>query len=143
MRYLAAVTSPLDALGGWTPTTENPTFLPNELTTNVGRFREPTHLVRNGARGQLGIAFAGSISFEPPAGGGGPSFPWLGRLPALYPEWLGDRSFCETHNLRFPYVAGEMANGIATTRLVIAMARAGMLGFFGAAGLAPQTVERA
>ena len=28
-----------------------------------------------------------------------------------------------------------MANGIATTRMVIEMARAGMLGFFGAAGL--------
>ena len=64
-------------------------------------------------------------------------------LPALYPEWLGDRSFCETHGVRFPYVAGAMANGIATTRMVIEMARAGMLGFFGAAGLAPARVEDA
>ena len=36
-----------------------------------------------------------------------------------------------------------MANGIATTRLVIAMAKAGMLGFFGAAGLSPKRVEAA
>jgi PfaD family protein len=36
-----------------------------------------------------------------------------------------------------------MANGIASTRLVIAMARAGFLGFFGAAGLGPATVEQA
>jgi NAD(P)H-dependent flavin oxidoreductase YrpB (nitropropane dioxygenase family) len=36
-----------------------------------------------------------------------------------------------------------MANGIATTRLVIAMARAHMLGFFGAAGLGFERVERA
>jgi PfaD family protein len=36
-----------------------------------------------------------------------------------------------------------MANGIATTGLVIAMAKARMLGFFGAAGLAPDRVERA
>jgi PfaD family protein len=36
-----------------------------------------------------------------------------------------------------------MANGIATPELVIAMARAGMLGFFGAAGLLPDRVERA
>ncbi|MCP3804493.1 PfaD family polyunsaturated fatty acid/polyketide biosynthesis protein [Allokutzneria sp. A3M-2-11 16] len=67
----------------------------------------------------------------------------LGVLPALYPEWLGDRSFCEAHGVRFPYVAGEMANGIATTRMVVAMARADMLGFFGAGGLAPSTVESA
>ena len=45
--------------------------------------------------------------------------------------------------MRFPYVTGAMANGIATTRLVIAMAEAGMLGFFGAAGLALPRVEAA
>jgi NAD(P)H-dependent flavin oxidoreductase YrpB (nitropropane dioxygenase family) len=59
----------------------------------------------------------------------------MATLPALYPEWLGDRSFLEVHNLRFPYIAGAMANGIATTDIVIAMAKAGMLGFFGSAGL--------
>ena len=36
-----------------------------------------------------------------------------------------------------------MANGIATARLVIAMAEAGFLGFFGAAGLSPARVEAA
>ena len=36
-----------------------------------------------------------------------------------------------------------MANGIATPELVIAMARAGMLGFFGAAGLGLDRVEAA
>ena len=36
-----------------------------------------------------------------------------------------------------------MANGIASTRLVIAMARAGCLAFFGAAGLGPTIVEQA
>src|SRR5262249_3873873 len=67
----------------------------------------------------------------------------LGLLPPLYPEWLGDRSFGEAHRVRFPYIAGEMANGIATTRMVTALARAELLGFFGAAGLAPERVERA
>src|SRR5262249_19118842 len=60
-----------------------------------------------------------------------------GWLPPLYPEWLGDRSFAEAHGIRFPYATGSMANGIATPRLVIAVARAGMLGFYGAAGLSP------
>ena len=34
-----------------------------------------------------------------------------------------------------------MANGIATAKMVIAAAQAGMLGFFGAAGLMPDKVE--
>lgn len=64
-------------------------------------------------------------------------------LPPIYPEWLGDRSFTEVHGTRFPYVAGEMANGIATTRLVIEMAKNGYLAFFGAAGLGRARVDSA
>ena len=73
--------------------------------------------------------------------GKGPEGELVGWLPALYPEWLGDRGFLHAHGVRFPYVAGGMANGIATPRLVVAMARAGMLGFFGAAGLSFDAVE--
>ncbi|MEM6704636.1 MAG: PfaD family polyunsaturated fatty acid/polyketide biosynthesis protein [Acidobacteriota bacterium] len=71
--------------------------------------------------------------------------PWtvIAQLPALYPEWLGDRSFTELHGVRFPYVAGAMANGIASTELVCAMANAGFLSFFGAAGLDPGRIEAA
>lgn len=107
----------------------------------VTRFREPTHVVRNGASGQIGVAFGGEVlpSTRTEAG----AYPLLATLPALYPEWLGDRSFGEVHRVRFPYVAGEMANGITTTRMVIAAARAGMLGFFGAAGLGFERVEKA
>ena len=67
----------------------------------------------------------------------------LGTLSPLYPEWLGDRSFCEIHGTRFPYVTGAMANGIGATAIVKAMARAGMLGFFGAAGLTLGRIEAA
>jgi trans-AT polyketide synthase, acyltransferase and oxidoreductase domains len=64
-------------------------------------------------------------------------------LSPLRPECLGDRSFCADHRLRYAYVAGAMANGIASTALVEAMGRAGMLGFFGAAGLSLGRVEAA
>lgn len=65
------------------------------------------------------------------------------RAPALSPQQLGDESFRRDHRLRYAYVAGAMANGIASTRLVCAMARAGMLSFFGAAGLSLERVEAA
>ena len=47
----------------------------------------------------------------------------------LYPEWLGDRSFCEVHGVRFPYVVGEMANGLTTIRMVVEAARDCLSGF--------------
>ena len=64
-------------------------------------------------------------------------------LPGFGPASLGDPSFLTTHNVRFPYICGEMANGIASVPMVVAMAKAGMLGFFGAAGLPLAEIERA
>jgi len=121
-------------LGTWRPGTEPACFDAAALPAAVARVREPLHVVREGPRGRLGAAFGGQVA---PNGTG---YPLLGTLPALYPEWLGDRSFCETHGVRFPYVVGEMARGITTPRMVIAMARAGMMGFFGAGGLSPVQV---
>ncbi len=68
---------------------------------------------------------------------------FAGYLPPLPIENLGDATFRSDHGLRYAYVAGAMANGIASVELVIAMARAGMLGFFGAAGLSPDRVAAA
>lgn len=65
----------------------------------------------------------------------------LAQLPPLYPEWLGSRGFCETHHVRFPYIAGAMARGITSVEMVVNTAKAGMLGFFGSAGLSLADVE--
>ncbi len=63
--------------------------------------------------------------------------------PALGPEDLGNAEFRADHGLRYAYLTGSMANGIGSEEIVEAMARAGMLGFFGAAGLSPERVEAA
>jgi trans-AT polyketide synthase, acyltransferase and oxidoreductase domains len=107
-------------------------FEPATLASAVARFREPAHVVED-ARGARG-----ATCHEAPA-----AARVLGTVPGVFPEWLGDRAFVDLHGARFPYVAGEMANGIASVEYVIAAARAGVLGFFGAAGLAPPRVEAA
>ena len=56
-------------------------------------------------------------------------------VPGMRPDSLGDPSFRRDHGLKVAYLTGSMANGIASVEIVEAMARAGMLGFFGAAGL--------
>lgn len=115
-----------------TPAASPPAFSPDEIAARARRIREPVHIVSGPSGRELGLA-AGPV----------PEGTVLGTLPPLYPEWLGGRTFCEAHGVRFPYVAGEMANGISTTAMVSAMARAEMLGFFGAGGLAYAEVERA
>jgi trans-AT polyketide synthase, acyltransferase and oxidoreductase domains len=64
-------------------------------------------------------------------------------VPACLPAALGDASFRDDHRLRYPYVAGAMANGIASVELVEAISRAGMLAFFGAAGLTLPVIDAA
>jgi len=58
-------------------------------------------------------------------------------------ECLGDPTFCRDHGLRYAYVGGSMAKGISSTAMVKALGQAGMLGFFGAAGLQPAEVAAA
>jgi len=75
---------------------------------------------------------------EPPRSAGRAAF-----VPPCLPEHLGDRSFLRDHGLRYACVSGAMANGIGSVEVVEAMARAGMLGFFGSAGLDIDTVAGA
>src|SRR5262249_42166573 len=72
-----------------------------------------------------------------------PQHPVIAAVPSLLPEQLGDRDFRADHRLRYNYLTGSMANGIGSVEIVEAMSRAGMLGFFGAAGLSPVRVEAA
>jgi trans-AT polyketide synthase/acyltransferase/oxidoreductase domain-containing protein len=57
------------------------------------------------------------------------------HIPPLLPEQLGDRGFCADLGLRYPYLGGSMAKGISSAGMAEELGKAGMLGFFGAAGL--------
>jgi trans-AT polyketide synthase, acyltransferase and oxidoreductase domains len=115
---------------GWRGDLDEVAYGGAALADALGRVREPLHVVEEPVSGALGVAAGGALTLD----GRGDAL-WRGTLPPLYPEWLGDRGFLAAHGVRFPYIAGEMAGGIASPAMVIAMARAGMLGFLGTAGL--------
>jgi trans-AT polyketide synthase, acyltransferase and oxidoreductase domains len=121
----------------WRPGPTAAVFDPAQLTPYLQRVRDPLHVVTDGSHPVRGVGVGGEITVS------ADGYPLIGVLPPVRPEWLGDQGFCQEHDVRFPYVAGEMANGIATTRMVSALAQARMLGFFGAAGLDPPAVENA
>ena len=135
--HIAAVEDE-SAIAGWAASAA-PAFEPDDLHGPIERVRETAAVVTDPATGRVGISVDGSLT-----GVGEPgAWPVSAILPPLFPEWLGDRSFNETHGTRFPYVTGAMANGIATTGLVMEAARAGALGFFGAGGLGFDRVREA
>ena len=109
-----------------------------EYTEVLERVREPASILRSDS-GALRATpgFVPSVATNGVAG-----HQTVAVVPAVYPEWLGDRSFASTHGVRFPYVVGAMANGIASVELVVASARAGILAFYGAAGLGLDRIER-
>ncbi|MEV5432442.1 PfaD family polyunsaturated fatty acid/polyketide biosynthesis protein [Streptomyces sp. NPDC052701] len=55
-------------------------------------------------------------------------------------ERLGCASFRRDLGVHYAYLAGSMYRGIASKELVVAMGRAGFMGFLGAAGLSPERV---
>ena len=65
----------------------------------------------------------------------------IAYAPATRLQDLGDKTFCQDHGISLPYMTGAMANGIASARLVKAVANAGLLGSFGAAGLMVDQIE--
>ena len=107
-----------------------------DLPSVCSKIRERIHLISKSGGNDLQAVFNGEVSSK-----GNNTL--VATLPPLYPEWLGDRSFQEVHNCRFPYIGGAMAKGIASIEMVIALARGGMLGFFGSAGLSFPRVNEA
>jgi trans-AT polyketide synthase, acyltransferase and oxidoreductase domains len=107
------------------------------LATDEPTLRDALHAVGRSLR--LRRTGAG-LALDPEAINGAASAVYV---PACRPEDLGDASFRADHGLRYAYLAGAMANGIGSAEIVEAMSRAGMLGFFGAAGLALGAVDAA
>jgi PfaD family protein len=98
-------------------------------------------LVLVATAGGPALATAGSVVL---GGEPGPdALPVVGFAAPGRVSDLGDPTFRTDHQLKFAYLAGAMANGIGSVEIVEAMGRAGMLGFFGAAGLSLPTVEKA
>jgi len=61
-------------------------------------------------------------------------------IPFVPPALLGSQQFLRQQGASYPYVVGEMANGIASADMVIQAARAGLMTFFGSAGLPPSQI---
>ena len=74
----------------WTPGQPPAAFHPADVLPLVADVRQPVTLVRDPTTGAVGIGVGGQLGFGGP---GVAAWPVLGQLPALYPEWLGDRGW--------------------------------------------------
>ncbi len=137
MTLPAGTASPFAPLGSWVPGPTAPAADPAAVRAAVGDLAKPV-VVADGPNGPA-VAAGGSVRLGDVADGP----PVVAYLPPLRPEQLGDPTFRADHALRYAYKTGAMANGIASAEIVIEMAKAGMLGSYGAAGQSLDRIARA
>jgi len=117
-------------------------FMPGEqvdpgpsLVSGLRRINQPLYLLSQDCESRIMTGTAGTLHESV----SGQVFSGMAMACPLH--MLGDADFCRDHAIRFPYVGGSMAKGISSVAMVEALAHAGMLGFFGAAGLLIEDVE--
>jgi len=64
------------------------------------------------------------------------------QLPNLTAEDFGDTEFKKTYGLKYALYGGAMANGIASSDMVIALGKAGCMGSYGSGGMSLEIVEK-
>ncbi len=128
-------------VGWWTPNGVAPEMGGAALVRAIQRVCRSIAVVE--FNGELGVGRGGVALLC----AGGPSSegacPLVAHAPAVLPGQLGDASFNADRGTSCAIVAGAMANGISSAKMVEALGRARLLGFFGSAGLEPSRVEAA
>ena len=126
---------------GWWQATRPPQTGETAICSAISNINRPVYIL-NTPNGQ-GVSQEGTARLGADASAEANGFPLMAYAPRLMPEDLGDDAFKKTHNLKYPYICGAMANGITSVEMVEAAGNAGMVGFFGAAGLTIDKIEHA
>ena len=63
------------------------------------------------------------------------------QISRILPEALGSAAFRADYRVKYAYLAGAMYKGIASKELVVAMGRAGLMGYLGTGGLNLEQIE--
>ncbi len=122
----------------WFGAPESVFFERSEIRKVLEKLDKVCYIIRD-ENGRVGIA----NSMGATNGSEIVSYELISPVPSFTPEQLGDPKFKIAYRLKYNYMMGAMANGIASAALVIAAGKSGMLASFGAGGLVLAKVEEA
>ncbi len=100
---------------------------------------QPCYIVN--AEGRIGVTNVGYLC--PLDGTVTAPVELLASIPPVKIQQLGDPSFLSSYGVKYAYVTGAMAGGIASEEMVIALGKEQILSSFGAGGLSPDRLEAA
>ncbi|MBE9007238.1 PfaD family polyunsaturated fatty acid/polyketide biosynthesis protein [Fortiea sp. LEGE XX443] len=99
---------------------------------------KPCYIVR--IAGQIGVTNEGFLS---PVENTTTQVELLTSIPPIRLQQLGDPNFLSFYGVKYAYMTGAMAGGIASEEMVIALGKDQILSSFGAGGLTPERLEAA
>jgi PfaD family protein len=111
------------------------------FSEQVRQLQQPFCIVKSKTESSIAIGGAIQCSVQEHEQENDKQYALIGFSPAQSIASLGDPQFCQDYQIDYPYMAGSMANGIASVELVEALAKENMLASFGAAGLSITEVE--
>ncbi|MBE9049541.1 PfaD family polyunsaturated fatty acid/polyketide biosynthesis protein [Nostocales cyanobacterium LEGE 11386] len=106
------------------------------IKTKLQTLDKPCYILK--IADKIGVTNEGYICQE-----NNPTAQLLTSIPPITLEQLGDPTFLAFHKVKYAYVTGAMAGGIASEEMVIALGKAKILSSFGAGGLPPERLETA
>ena len=127
-------------LGWWVGPEDSLKNTEAELRALVDDINSPIFVVKQSDEAKL--TQKGTISFDLNNKPADNALPFYGYAAPISLTNLCDQGFCKDHGIKYAYVGGSMAHGIASPEIAVALGKAGMIGFIGAAGDPPAKVEQ-
>ncbi|BAZ66514.1 MAG: PfaD family polyunsaturated fatty acid/polyketide biosynthesis protein [Pelatocladus maniniholoensis HA4357-MV3] len=122
----------------WQGALDSVSFDQEAIKTKLLNLEKPCYIIR--LDDEIGVTNEGYLYHSNGQTG---KVEMLIAVPPLAIQQLGDRNFLDFYNVKYAYMTGAMAHGIASEELVIALGQERILSSFGAGGLAPSRVEAA
>ena len=113
------------------------TFEKNTIKEKLLTINQPCHIVK--IDGKIGVSNDGYLT--PVNNLNSQTTELLISLPPVGIQQFGDPNFLKSHNIKYAYMTGAMAGGIASEEMIIALGKNKILGSFGAGGLPPERLE--
>ncbi|MBD2567024.1 PfaD family polyunsaturated fatty acid/polyketide biosynthesis protein [Anabaena lutea] len=114
-------------------------FEQNAIKDKLLASDKPCYIIRVG--GKIGVTNDGYLA--PADNGSIGQAELLISVPPIHLQQFGDPNFLTAYGVKYAYVTGAMAGGIASEEMVIALGKEKILSSFGAGGLTPDRLEAA
>jgi PfaD family protein len=129
---------PRTIIGSWTGELQSLSPEPHQIVQQLRALEDEIYLIDH--EGMIIPTNGGQLTRGEDQEDG---YPVVSVLPAVDPAFFGDPGFLSTYGLKYPYMAGAMANAISGIDLVLALGREGFLASYGAGGVPLPQIEEA